>query len=255
MKKVVAFLCILILFGEMAEAVELTLKAGLSKQQLSGSIDNINAKSTFENDFAYDTTDTSTFSLELRDIYIPNIKILYFNIQESASNTLQQDIVVAQNSFAKGSDIFSEIEYKQLNALFYEDFLFKGDYLFANTLYSGDLEIDLGLNAQYTQWNFDVESLTNPTQPKAWIHIKSNLISPYIAFKYYVSHIQIELFGDALAYKDEKVIHYGGDIQYHFERGIILSVGYTYNEFELTEKEDDVTFNSYGVDFMFGYRF
>lgn len=255
MKRVVIFLCTLVLLKGSLQAVEFTAKAGLAQQQLSGFISNIYSESTFENDLAYDKSYTSLFSLELRDIYIPNIKLLYFNTQESASSTLTQSIVIAQNRFEKDSNVFSQIKYNQFNALLYKDFFLKGNYILSNSLYTGDIEIDLGINTQYTRWDFNIQSLTNPTQPKAWIDVKSFIASPYLAFKYYFYRIKMELFGDALAYKDEKILHYGATIEYNFARGILLSVGYTYNEFELTEKKDKVNFKSSGMNFMFGYRF
>ena len=255
MKRFFTLLFLFIVFGSSSQAIELELTAGLAQQNISGYINNVDSKSKFKNDLSYDQTYSSLFSLELRDMYIPNIKILYMNTQESATATLQKSIVIAKNQFDQNSSVFSEIEYKQFNAIVYKEFLMKGTYLAENALYSGDLEIDLGVNTQYTKWNFNIKNMTNTTQPEAWIHIKSFIASPYLALKYYLYNIKVEIFGDALAYKDEKVLHYGVNLAYTFDMGIVLSVGYNYNEFELTEHEDKINYASSGVDFMFGYRF
>ena len=255
MKKFLFVLFLLIMLEIVSQAVEVEVKAGLAKQDILGHINNIDSKTTFKDDLSYDQTYSSLLSLEFRDIYIPNIKLIYMNTQESASTTLQKSVVVANCRFDQNSSVFSEIEYTQFNALIYKDFLMKGGYLVGNAFYSGDLEIDLGANTQYTQWSFNMKNLTNTTEPDAWIHVKSFIASPYIALKYYLYNIRVELFGDALAYKDEKVLHYGANIVYTFDMGIILSLAYTHNEFELTEKEDKINYTTSGVNFMFGYRF
>jgi len=256
MKRFFTIFIMIILFEEYIFAVDIEFKAGLTQQQLSGSISNINSDTAFENELAYDTTYSSLFSLEFRDMnYIPNIKLSYMNTQESSSAVLDKTIVIANSRFDQNSSVFSEIDYKQFNALIYKDFFLQGTYLFDGMFYSGDIEMDLGINVQYTQWNFDIKNISNPTQAVSYIYVNSFIASPSLAVKYYLYHVSMEIFADALAYQDEKVLHYGANISYNFDTGVVVSLAYNYNKFELTEKEDKVDFSTAGVTFMFGYHF
>ena len=233
------------------------VEVGLYQPILSGDIVNLVAPSTFKNDFAYHDAKASLFALSLRHDYdyIPNIKLSYFNMQDSKSATLSQTAKVADGTFSGA--VSSKIDYQVFSLLLYKGFKLKGrkTSLFGRRFYSGDLEFDIGLNTQLFQWRFDVQNLSNLTQAPSWITVSEFIPLPYAGMKYYWYDYTVSVDVAALAFSRAKSTLYKASVDYLLVDNLYLSAGYLYEQFKVLEGSDTVNFTSSGLKVSFKYGF
>lgn len=233
-------------------------EASIYLPQISGTIDNSN-KSDFHDDFGYDDATASYFSLDLTlDYdYVPNLYISYFNMQESNNAIMTQSVTVAQSTYDTNSSLSTTIDFQVFDAILYQDFKLKGKQfsLFGSSLYSGDIEIDLGIDTKVVAWKYQVENLTTPTDSDSWIKVNSILFLPYAGIKYYLYDLTLYANGSALSVSSTKATAFQAGLDYRLFSGLSLSASYLYNQFEAQEEEDTVNFTTNGYKFGLKYTF
>ena len=235
------------------------IEAGLINANMKGDIKNLISTSDFTEDLGYSKFNASYFSVEAVHTYdyFPNVYIGFFNTKESSSTTLDKTIEIADFTYSS-SNISSSIDYNVLNLLLYENFLIKGSSktsLYGSRFYPGDLEFRLGINIKYINWKYNIIDKTAFSSKSSWIKVNEFIPLPYLGFRYY--RYKFSMYGNisALSFMDAKSISAEAGIDYRFVKGLHLSLGYIYEDFDVVEDNDTVYYQIDGIKLGFKYIF
>ncbi len=243
------------LFG--ASKTETKLEVGVFLPKLSGSIENFYGSSDFSKDYIYSDATASYFALDVKPDYdyVPNITANYFYMKENSNTTLDKSVVVADGTF--NSKVGTVTDFSVLNTVFYAEFKKKGKTLsfLRWKPYTGDFAFDVGLNAKYLMWNFEITDQTDTTKSPSWIHVHELIPLPYLGFKYYLYSLTLYSDVSALSVLKAKAFNYQVGASYNVIGGLSLSGGYVHEEFKAVEKKDTVRFKAAGYKFSFMYVF
>lgn len=239
------------------EKFSLGAEAGIFMNDFGGDIENATpSKTDFQDELNYKDTDSSFFGLYLtNDIdYVPDLDITYMNVKQNRNAVLENKKVITLGADYNGS-IRSTIDYSVLNVVLKSSFKYRGSMkkvLFWN-LYSGDIEYNLGVNAKFVSYRFDIE--TSEAELPSFISVDSAIILPYVGVKYYWYDFIVHAHASALSLSDAKATSYQYGIDYQLFQGFYVSASFMHEEFEATEKQDTVKFQSYGNKLSVKYNF
>jgi len=239
------------------ERFTLGVEAGIFMNDFGGDIENATpSKTDFQDDLNYKDTYSSFFALHLKnDIkYLPDLEINYMNVEQN-KNAILEDQRVITEAAEYNSTVRSKISYSVLNTILKSSFKFKGSMkkvLFWN-LYTGDIEYNLGLNAKFINYRFDIEK--SDTTLQSFISVNSAIILPYAGMRYYWYDFILYGHASALSFSDAKATSYEFGVDYRIFDGLYVSASYMHEDFEATEKQDTVTFRSYGNKLSIKYNF
>ena len=261
MKKLALSLCFLLSSLSGADSwydkFHLGIEAGIFMNDFGGDIENATPSTTdFQNDLGYKNTDSSYFALHLKnDIdYIPDLDISYMNVEQNRNAILDDKKVVTLGADYNGT-IRSKISYSVLNAVIKSSFKYKGSMqkVFFWDLYTGDIEYNVGINAKLINYRFDIEK-SDATFP-SYITVNSAIILPYVGVNYYWYDFVLHGNVSALSFSDAKATSYEFGVDYQVFKNFYISASYMREEFEATEKQDTVKFESYGNKLSVKYNF
>ncbi len=251
------FFIILPLYLNAESVFSAKMEVGLFLPEIKGTIENTQGTSDFEDDYKYETSEVSFFSLDI-DIhkdYIPSISISYLNMTTNMNSDLNKSVTVADGNFS--SAISTRIDYSMINAIIYKDFVKKGTIftIFGKPFYTGDLELDIGVNVKIVKWNFEIEDKIDLTKPISWINAGLIVPLPHLALRYYVYDFSFYSEVSALSMSDAKLMSYQMGIDYRIVNSIYLNGSYLYEHFEAVEENDTIGFTTAGYKFSFKYIF
>jgi len=260
MKKLILSLCFLLSSLGAADSwynkFHLGLEAGVFMNNFGGDIENATPSLTrFSDDLNYKNTDSSFFALHLKnDIdYVPDLDISYMNVQQNRNAELNDQKFVAAGDY--NGSVRSKISYNVLNTVVKSSFKYKGSMkkFFSWNFYTGDVEYNIGINAKFISYRFDIEK--SDTTDANFISVESAIILPYLGAKYYWYDFILHGHVSALSFSDAKATSYEAGIDYQLFKNFYLSASYMYEDFEATEKLDTVYFKSYGNKLAMKYYF
>ena len=244
-------------YSNIDNRVDVKVEAGMFAPSINGTITNSSSESKFGDDFGYSSSSASYFSVEfLVDYdYVPNLQISYLSMTENQDNNLSQQVKVADGDF--NSTVSTAIEYSVVNIVLYQEFKKKGRRVsaFGKSIYSGDFEVDIGLNAKLVSWSFKVRNSSDLTLSPSWIKADQLIPLPYLGFKYYFYDLLVYANTSNLSLNDAKSISYQAGIDYRVVNKVYLSLGYIYEQFEIVHEEDTVDFSEKGYKLSFKYAF
>jgi len=237
--------------------INVKMELGVYKPTLLGDIKNLVSTASFKDDFKYNDARASNFILTIQPEYDywPNLEISYFNMHSEKGIGLAKPIKIANGFFS--SAIYTKIDYQVASFIFYQDFKLKGSkvYFFGMPFYSGDLEFDVGLNTHTFKWNFDIQNLSDLTQPPSWIRANAFIFSPYLGFKYYFYAFRLNASASVIAFSKVKSSVYKTSFDYTLIDDLYISAGYLYEEFKVQEQGDRINFITSGYTVSFKYTF
>jgi hypothetical protein len=237
--------------------VDTKLEIGIYFPSSTGTISNLTSTATFDNDFGYSQSEATYIAAEIKlhYAYLPNISLGYFNMQDNSNATLTRTIRVADSDF--DGSVATQIDYQVFNLLLYKEFKIKGEMgsLFGKSIYSGDLEFDVGLNSKLFQWKYQVQDLSDVTRAPSWIEVNEFIPLPYFGIKYHWYDFKLYADISALAFSSAKSTSYQYGISYRVVSGLYLSAAYVSEEFEVVEDQDTIEFQTDGYKFSFMYAF
>lgn len=234
-----------------------SFEAGLFMNDFDGDISNATPSEVkFRDELNYDNTNSSFFALRLSNDYnyVPDIDISYMNVQQNKNSELNTTRVITQGGDYNGT-IRTKIDYSVLNVVLKSSFKYKGSMakFWMWDFYTGDIEYNLGLNTKLISYRFDIEHADGSLP--SFISVDSVLVLPYVGVKYYWYDFVAYAHGSALSFSEAKAINYEYGLDYRLIKGMYISASYMYEEFEATEKQDTVYFQSYGPKFSIKYHF
>lgn len=235
-----------------------SLKIGANVQTLAidGAISNRVESADIRDDFGYDRTTSSNFSAELMNkrLYIPNVKLNYYNIQDNVDTTLSKSIQIAGQSYS--SSISSSFRSQVLSAVLYKDLKVKGRYFkfFKKHIYTGDIHFDVGVDFKEVDWQVNVSSATD-SSVSSWIKVHEAIILPYFSTKYYFYNLTLYANVSALSLDRAQSYSYRYGAEYLVADKIYLTFGNTYEHFRVVEKLDTIEFTTSGYTAGFKYLF
>ncbi len=238
-------------------SIDIKPEVGIFLPEIKGNIQNTQGKSDFQNDYNYEKSKASFFSLDI-DIhtnYIPNFYISYLNLKTNTNNDLNQSVRVADGDF--NSSISTYVDYSIVNLLIYQDFMKKGTFktIFGYSFYTGDLELDIGLNIKVVKWKFEVKDKIDLTKSSSWIDAGLIVPIPHLGIRYYFYNLSLYTNISALSLSEAKLLSYKMGADYRIVDSVYLSATYLYESFEAIEKNDTINFTTAGYKFSFKYKF
>ncbi len=256
------FIIVVSLFAQNnsgASKVEVKIEAGLFLPKLGGNISNTISTADFEKDLGFSKSSASFFSLEtkLNYDYAPNFYINYFNFKEHSDASLNKKMVVANDSYASGTNITSVVNFNTVNAIIYQNFLLKGKTMdiYSRRFYPGDIEFNVGMNVKNLNFNYSVQDKGTNARTPSWIKVYEFIPLPYFGFRYYRYNFMI--LGDisALSFSRAKSTSAQIAVDYRVVDGVYVSVGYVYEKFDVVQRNDRVVFRTSGTKLSFKYKF
>jgi hypothetical protein len=245
-----------ILFSTSLFALDAELEVSLFTPDLQGDIINTQTTSDFNKDLKFDNGgNISYFALDIKHEvrYLPNLKISYFNMKESAATDLNRTIYIAKEDF--NGSIVSQIDYNVANAVLYKTLFLKGkefSFLFWKP-YSGDISFDLGVDIKWLSWKYEINDVI--TSKTSWIHVNEFIPLAYFGVHYYLYNFSLHANSSFLGVSDAEALSYEMSGAYMVYEDLYLTAGYMYEYFTVLEKEDKVSFSSSGYKFGFKYVF
>ncbi|MDF1883164.1 hypothetical protein JHD49_04360 [Sulfurimonas sp. SAG-AH-194-C21] len=237
--------------------VHTKIEAGIYFPVLDGSINNTTSSFSLSQDNNYSDATASYFALDIfvEYDYAPNLRVDYFYMQTNQDARLSKSVLIADGVFS--SSISSVIDFNVLNTVLYQDFKQRGQLfsLLGSKYYTGDFEIDVGINGKYILWNYEVQDRTNLNSSTSWVRVNQFIPLPYFGFKYYLYDFSFYSNISTLSFVEAKSMNYQVGITYNVIGGVSLSAAYLYEEFEAVEIKDTIKFNTSGYKFSFMYAF
>ncbi len=234
-----------------------TIEVGMFVSEPDSVIENIDGKYDFQDDFKYKQFNASYFGIDINHqyAYIPNIAVNYFTQQESQSTPLDKNITIANDSYT--GKVKSVTDYSVLNTLLYYTFKQGSDYnsIMGYNLYTGHLEVDVGINIKYIDWSFIIQDLNNTQRSSSWITVKGISPAPYLAFRYNIWRISLYTKASALAMSETEILDFEGGVIVQLFQGLHLSASYMYESFKATEGNDKIDFITGGYKASLLYKF
>ncbi|MEA3228380.1 MAG: hypothetical protein U9P38_04825 [Campylobacterota bacterium] len=237
--------------------VNLKAEIGIFLPEMKGTITNTQGSSDFKDDYQYEKAKASFFSLDLdinRD-YIPSLYISYLNMKTNQDSSLSSSARVADGDF--NASVSTYIDYSIINTTIYKDFMRKGAIktIFGSHFYTGDLELDIGVNIKAVKWNFEIKDKVDLTKTSSWIDAGLIVPIPYLGIKYYLYDLSLYTTISALSLSEAKLMSYEVGLDYRVVNSIYLSGVYLYERFEAVEEDDTIGFTIEGYKFSFKYIF
>ena len=232
--------------------IQTKIEASLYLPNPSGTIENGVSISDIQDDFKFETAKASYFSIETTFDYdyVPNIYISYFNLNDSTNSELNSSKRVGPVDF--NSTVNTEIRYQILSGVLYQDFKNKLEFnLFGTPFYLGDLELDIGLNIEYLKWDFNIKDASQ----SRWINVNELVGRPYFGLKYYFYYLSLYANISALSINSTDSTSAQAGIDYNFDDGVSIGVGYMYENFNVVEKTDTIDYTTSGLKAGFKYTF
>ena len=237
--------------------IDSTLEVGIFLPTVSGTLSNHTSVSDFKSTLGYSKTEATYLSADIKldYTYAPNISLGYFNMQDNATASLYKKIQIADNDF--NTSISSQIDYQVFNVLLYKDLKIKGKMttLFGKSIYSGDIEFDIGLNTKLFQWKYQVQDLSDLSRASSWIKVNEFIPLPYLGIKYHWYNLKLYADMSTLAFSSAKSTSYQFGLDYRVVAGLYLSASYLSEEFKVLEDQDTIDFQTNGYKFSFKYAF
>ncbi|PHS58795.1 MAG: hypothetical protein COB17_02285 [Sulfurimonas sp.] len=257
MPKLLSFLLLLVFINVNLSAlddVDLEFEVGVMNASFSGDISNTINTLSFDSDLGIKDSTASFFGVKarFRNKWFPVININYMNFSESKNSVLSGQKI--------GDTFFSElvesnIKYTVLNSMLYYEFKAKGKRkrMFGKVRYTGDLEIDLGVNFKNIDFFYDVSGTV--TKDTEYIKIQSSLLLPYVAMRYYIYNLSLFTNISTLSFSDIKSTSYSFGADYQMIMNFYLGLTYFYEDFEKKILNDTIRFQSSGLMFSVKYNF
>jgi hypothetical protein len=237
--------------------IDTKVEAGMFLSNFEGDISNASSTTDFKDDYGYDKTTSSYFSLQFRFDYdyMPNIDISYFNMKQSQNADLNKSFEVAGTDF--NGTVSTAIDYKVLNVVLHKEFKTKGDriVMFGRKFYPGDVEFDIGMNIKSVFYLFQVKDSSDSSAEYEFLGVNSIIPLPYLGIKYYYYNFIGYANISALSFSEAKAMDYQIGIDYRVIDRLYLSASYIYEDFEATAGRDKVYFKTVGNKFSFKYIF
>ena len=234
--------------------VDLEFEVGMMEASFGGDVTNITNSVTFDNDLGYQDTTSSYFSIKAKfqNEWIPVIHINYKDFSEK-SDILLAGQLIGDTAFTE--IVNTNIEYTVLNSILYYEFKSKGTKkrMFGKERYTGDFEIDLGINVKNIDYTYDM--LGTVSGDSEYINVKSSILLPYVGMKYYIYYLSLFADISTLSFSDVKATSYNLGVDYQMIRNLYLGLTYFYEDFEETISNDTITFESSGLMFSVKYAF
>ena len=236
-----------------------SLEIGMHLSNFEGSIDNAFSSANFRDDFKYTDTYSTYLAIGFKPQYkyAPNIMISYFNEVQNENATLTKQIRVADGVFDTNSTVSTKITYQVLNVTLYKEFRQRGKYvrMFNSNIYTGDFELDVGLNLKTIKWDFNIFDAKADNASQHWINVDSVIPLPYIGFKYYLYRLRLFANISALSLSEAKATNFEFGVDFRVIDRLFLSATYLYEDFKAVEIVDTVEFRTVGNKFGFKYYF
>ena len=233
--------------------IKTKVEASLYLPKPTGSISNATSNSDIKNDFGFGSSKASYFAVETTFDYdyVPNIYLSYFNLDDTSNNTLNTSKTIGNVAF--NSKVNTHIKYQIFSGVLYQDFKSKGGFitLFGSPVYVGDIEFDVGVNIEFLKWDFNVKDATQ----SRWIKVEEFVGRPYFGLKYYLYHLSLYANISALSLGSVDSTSVQAGVDYNFDSGISLGVGYIYEDFSADELADTIDYTTSGVKVGFKYTF
>jgi hypothetical protein len=234
--------------------VDLEFEVGMFNASFAGDISNNTNAVTFDNDLGYDETSSSFFSLKAKfdNEYIPVMRFNYLNFSEDSSAALTGQ-KIGENFF--NETVNTSIKYRVFNSIFYYEFKAKGKKkrMFGKARYTGDFEIDLGLNFKNIDYSYNmVGTSSNDIE---YIRVKSSILLPFLAMRYYLYNLSVFADISTLSFSDIKATSYNFGIDYQMIQNLYLGLTFFYEDFEETIAADTIRFESSGLMYSVKYAF
>lgn len=243
--------------NEWYDKIKIGVEAGLFMNDFEGDIENATPSTTyFRDELNYKDTDSSFFALKITNdfAYVPDLDISYMNVKQNKNAILEDKKVVTLGADYNGS-VRSTIDYSVLNVVVKGTLKSKGSMkkFLRWDIYSGDMEYSLGLNAKMIRYRFDIEN-DDGTLP-SFISVDSLIPLPYAGIKYYWYDFAVYGHVSALSFSEAKAMNYEYGIDYRLFKGFYASASFMHEEFEATERQDTVTFETEGTKLSVKYVF
>ena len=262
MKNLLYLLLVLLFLNSNLSAlddVDLEFEVGMMNAEFGGDITNSTSTTgsvTFDDDLGFTDSTSSYFAVRAKfgNEWIPTIYVNYMNFSESQTKDLFGQIGDSVfGSSSAGESVTSNIDYKVINTILYYEFKSKGKRkrMFGKQRYTGDFEIDLGINLKNVDYSFDIAGTTDTE----FIKVKSSILLPYAAMRYYLYYLSVFADISTLSFSDVKATSYSLGIDYEMIRNLYLGLTYFYEDFEETISNDTIDFQSSGFMFSVKYAF
>ncbi len=253
------FLCSFTIIGVYAfENWDIGIGADLYMPKPSGSIENVASGKTNFSELGYTkSTPTSILHLNIRNRfdYIPDLKVSYFHLKDTHGSDLNKTVQIAGEDY--NASVQSDIDYSMLSAVFYKSFVLKGEYFsfFSNSIYSGDLEFQLGIDTRVLQWQYTIQDKTDLKRSPSWIQAQTVVPLVYFGANYYFYNLVLEAQTSTLAISESKIIEYNIGLKYRFGDSLYLQAGYLYSNIQFVHNEDEIDYTAKGARGGFEYFF
>ena len=237
--------------------IDTTIELGIYLPASSGSISNFSNSVDFTNDLGYKNMVAMYLKTEIKlpYVYSPNIVLDYFNIHESSKTVLTKKIQIVNREY--DSSITSQINYQVFNFILYKDFMLKGKMrsLLGKRIYSGDLELDVGLNTKFFLWEYEIQDLSNSSHYPSWIKVNELIPLPYLGVKYHLYNIKLYADLSTLSFSSVKSTSYQFGVSYRVVAGLYISTSYQSEFFLTSEDLNTIKYQTDGYKFSFKYAF
>ena len=234
--------------------VDLEFEVGMYDADFGGDISNSTNSVGFDNDLGYSNSSSSFFGItaKFKNKWIPVMRFNYIEFSERSSATLNNKLI---GTTYFNETVNSNIDYTVLNSIFYYEFKAKGKKkrMFGKSRYTGDYEVDIGVNFKNIDFSYDMVGLT--TGNIEYIKVESSILLPYVGFKYYLYNLSIFADISTLALSDVDATSYNIGFDYQMIRNLYLGLTFFYEDFEDTIAGDTVTFESSGIMYSVKYAF
>jgi len=257
MKHLFFLLCTLLFIHTNLSAlddVDLEFEVGMTDASFGGDIANTSTTTDFDTDLGFDDTKSSYFSLKakFKPKWMPTVRVNFLNFSESSlASVVGQKI--GDTTYTE--DLQSDIEYRVINTLLYYEFKSRGKKkrMFGKQRYTGDMEVDIGINLKNVDFSFNTIGLT--TGDTEYINVQSSILLPYVGMRYYLYYLSVYADISTLSFSDTKATSYSFGVDYQMIRDFYIALSYFYEDFEKDIVNDTVTFETSGLIFSIKYNF
>jgi opacity protein-like surface antigen len=234
--------------------IDFKLEIGSLEASFAGTMKDATSSTDFNKDLGYTSSKVSYFSFQARfkKMNIPTIVFTFVDFSQNENATLNNKSIIEQDY---NESVRSTINYKALNMFLYREFKTKGSYVvfFNEAYYTGDIEVDLGMNIKNITYSFYINS--NVVTKEETLNVDTNIYMPYAALKYYRYYFTFFANISDVSFSDIKSKSYNIGIEYQIMKNISVGLSYTYEDFEEKVKNDKVNFETSGNMFSVKYNF
>ena len=234
------------------------IEAGVYMNEFGGDLSNSASVVDFADELGYEDTYASYFGLVIDNdySYLPTLNISFINMKQDKDAVLNSNKKVVEKSDFNGS-VNSKIDYSVINIALYGSLKQKGSMqrFLRWSFYTGDIEFNLGMNVKSINYQFQIRDMDDTTNTYHYVRVNTFVPLPYLGIRYYLYDLVVFANGSALSLADAKSTNYQAGLEYRVFENFYLGASYMYEDFEATEKEDKVNFQTSGGKFSFKYIF